>query len=143
MLQKAAFLAGVFGDGLEVDYPKFLSWATPGPDGLAGFGTRRTGTSSYSRDPAPPQRANAPVGTGEREDTVKDDDAVELKIRTALQRMGQGSGDGVSRALMEFQRMDPGGRRGEVFEHELVEVRNSGRCGEFVGGSHVKGQGMV
>lgn len=123
-------------------YPKFLSWATPGPDGIAGSGTRRAGTSNYPCDPAPPQRANVPVGASGREDIVEEDDnAAELKIRTALQRMGEGNGDGVSRALMEFQRMDPGGRRGEVYEHELVKVSISGRGRVFVGGSHVKGQG--
>lgn len=124
-------------------YPKFLSWVTPGPDGLAGSGTRRTGTSSYPRDPAPPQRANASVGASEREDIVKDDDAAELKIRTALQRMEEGNVGGVSRALMEFQRMDPGGRRGEVYEHELVEVRNPDKGGVLVGRSRKKGQGAV
>ncbi|CAM9773902.1 unnamed protein product [Scytosiphon promiscuus] len=42
---QAAFLAGVFGDGRDVSYPKFLSWATPGPDGLAASGVQPHGTT--------------------------------------------------------------------------------------------------
>lgn len=48
------------------------------------------------------------------------EDEAELKVRTALRRMGK---DGVSRAWEEFERMDPGGERRCVREDELVEVR--------------------
>ena len=51
------------------------------------------------------------------------EEEAELKIRTALQKMGKG---GVSRAWEEFERMDPGGRRGGVREEELVEVGLTG-----------------
>ena len=56
---------------------------------------------------------------GSAQDGIGEDEA-ELKVRTALQRMGE---DGISRAWEEFEAMDPGGRRGWVREEELVEVR--------------------
>lgn len=48
-----------------------------------------------------------------------DEDEAELKVRTALERMGR---DGISKAWEEFERMDPGGRLGGVREEELIEV---------------------
>ena len=133
LAQKAAFLAGVFGDGSEVAYPKFLSWSTPGPDGLAASG-RYAGAGVEPRNPPPwterGHRRTTLDGASNRderrtamdnaqEDIIEDDEA-ELKIRTALHRMGEENG--VSRAWREFERMDPGGRRGGVREQDLVEV---------------------
>lgn len=150
-----------------MSYPKFLSWATPGPDGLAASGvqprgiTDKSGSSprrqlqSQRRGPAEAalraleggpgkdprdwrqlqlqQHGGQDGGRGrggeeeEGEEREREEEA-ELKVRTALRRMGE---DGVSRAWKEFERMDPGGRRGGVQKEELVEVcyfRLSGVC---------------
>ena len=64
-------------------------------------------------------------GGGSAEDGIGEDEA-ELKVRTALQRMGD---DGISRAWEEFEAMDPGGRRGWVRQEELVEVRRARLAG--------------
>lgn len=130
-------MAGVFGDGRDVSYPSFLSWATPGPDGLAasdGSMYRRQhrqpgaaasaaheagGAGAWNRKQH--QGGGATAGNSEQEeDEEKAEEEAELKVRTALQRMGEG--DGISRAWEEFEKMDPGGRRGGVQEEELVEV---------------------
>lgn len=60
---------------------------------------------------------------GRGRDTMLGEDEAELKVRTALENMGPG---GVSRAWDEFERVDPGGRRGSVREEQLVEVGGSG-----------------
>lgn len=129
-----------------MSYPTFLSWATPGPDGLAASGgtclqpgaaalaalegrgeagerggnwkrqqQQQYGAVVGERGAGKSQRA----GGGEDEE----EEEAELKVRTALQRMGE---DGISRAWEEFERMDPGGRRGGVREEELVEVGHMG-----------------
>ncbi|CAM9771974.1 unnamed protein product, partial [Ectocarpus sp. 6 AP-2014] len=124
---QAAFLAGVFGDGSDVSYPTFLSWATPGPDGLAASGVggnlRGTGESASRLQRHPGAAALSALEGGRsasRRGGAKDEEEeAELKVRTALQRMGE---DGVARAWEEFERMDPGRRRGGVQEEELVEV---------------------
>ena len=169
---QAAFLAGVFGDGRDVSYPTFLSWATPGPDGLAASGGPAAAGPAYRRGgrqrgrPAAGAAALAALerggggrdgesdawdwkqqqqrllrqqqnlqhfggtASGEREargekanrgKDEQEEEEAELKVRTALRRMG-GEDGGVSRAWEEFERMDPGGRRGGVREEELVEV---------------------
>lgn len=137
-------MAGVFGDGRDVSYPTFLSWATPGPDGLAasggahlqpgaaalsalegeGSGGGRRGENGWNGKRQ--QQYGGAVGgqgAGERHPkAAREEEAeeeAELKVRTALQRMGE---DGISRAWEEFERMDPGGKRGGVREEELVEV---------------------
>lgn len=56
---------------------------------------------------------------GRGRDTLLDEDEAELKVRTALQNMGE---DGIPRAWDEFERIDPGGRGGGVQEEELIEV---------------------
>eukprot|EP00752_Nemacystus_decipiens_P007715 g6898.t1 len=58
-----------------------------------------------------------PAQGGEEEEDEEEE--AELKVRTALQRMGE---EGISRAWEEFERADPGGKRGGVREEELVEV---------------------
>ncbi|CAM9630579.1 unnamed protein product, partial [Ectocarpus sp. 4 AP-2014] len=123
---QAAFLAGVFGDGSDVSYPTFLSWATPGPDGLAASGVggdhRGSGESASRLQRHPEAVALSALEGGRsasRRGGVNDEEEeAELKVRTALQRMGE---DGVARAWEEFERMDPRGRRGGVQEEELVE----------------------
>lgn len=108
-------------------YPAFLSWATPGPDGLAASGGDRGATagSSHHREGLAASFGDGRGGERRQEDAtegLKEDEA-ELKVRTAIQRMGA---DGVSRAREEFERMDPGGRRGGVHEEELIEVSTIG-----------------
>lgn len=159
--EQAAFLAGVFGDGRDVSYPTFLSWATPGPDGLAASGVHPHGIThvpgpSSRRQHQHPRRGPAEgalyaleggggkeprnwkqlqqsdggirerrTGVEGEEEREREEEA-ELKVRTALQRMGE---DGISRAWEEFENMDPGGRRGGVQEEELVEVCSAQSCG--------------
>lgn len=120
-------MAGVFGDGSDVSYPTFLSWATPGPDGLAASGVggdlRGTGESASRRQRHPGAAALSALEGGRspsrRGGVGEEEEEAELKVRTALQRMGE---DGVARAWEEFERIDPGRRRGGVQEDELVEV---------------------
>lgn len=149
----------MFGDGRDVSYPTFLSWATPGPDGLAASGSRSGGGGGQRLRPAAGAAALAALeggdgrgglddentwnwkqrqrrlmrqqlqggGSGGRDggggaragEEEQEEEEAELKVRTALRKMGV---DGVSRAWEEFERMDPGGRRGGVREEELVEV---------------------
>lgn len=139
-----AYLAGVFGDGVEVAYPKFLSWATPGPDGLAASGTPASARSCADHDHRPQGANVGPTSDASRDsgrvvergrpsavagrgrdslrgnDDIFEEDEAELKVCTALRRMGD---TGIQRAWDEFGRVDPGGTKGTVREHELVEVR--------------------
>lgn len=134
----------MFGDGRDVSYPTFLSWATPGPDGLAASGGPRLQPGAaalaalegrggggggngwnWKRQQQQYGGAVGDQGEGKRQPkrgggaAEEQEEEAELKVRTALQRMGE---NGVSRAWEEFERMDPGGRRGGVREEELVEV---------------------
>lgn len=125
-----------------MSYPTFLSWATPGPDGLAASGGVRRAISTADGLPSGRRQhhqqlqpggaalaalkgAGDNVGSWTRQHqhydgaTGEEEEEAELKVRTALRRMGE---DGVSRAWEEFEMMDPGGRRGGVLEEELVEV---------------------
>lgn len=56
---------------------------------------------------------------GSTEEEVFEEDEAELKVRTALHKMGE---DGASRAWEAFERFDPCRNRGAVRQEDLVEV---------------------